>query len=349
MARRGSGTWLAQHYGPACRPRMVQVTIGSNVARGFDIRTKECWQAFAAVIAAFRYAVRSADTGVYNCRNTASGGKSPHSWATALDLNWLTNPATGGVYGGANRVITDMPAEMIAAIKNIKTKAGVKVFGWGGDYSSFKDAMHFEILGTPSELARGIDWSTVVQAIRDPKDPSTYPTLREGDVGPTVTDLQVRLINDARIHVEGGADGNFGPGTLAAVTQFQTSRGLTVDGVVGLQTWTALLAKMPALEPGDEGPVKDQPKQPDYAVAVRYGRGFPADERMARALAAAKHLHVGPHDHPARVGEVILVGGHAVAQFDRSLADSVREYAGATRMDTWQLISIEIAEFLRTT
>lgn len=347
MARRGSGTWLAQHYGEACDPEMVQVTLNSNVARGVDVRTKEGWQALSAVLVAWRYAVRSADTGVYNCRNTASGGKSPHSWATALDLNWLTNPATGGVYGGANRVITDMPPGMVDDIKNIKTKGGVRVFGWGGDYNSFKDAMHFEVIATPSELAIDIDWATVMQVPLDPKNPSTYPTLREGDRGPTVGDLQVRLINDALIHVEGGADGNFGPGTLVAVLIFQESRGLTVDGIFGLQSWTALLAKMPALSPDDAGPVKDQPKQPDYAVAVRYHRSFPADERMARALAAARHLHVGPHDHPARVGQAILVGGGAVREFERSKADEVIEYFGATRMDTWQLISFAIAEYLR--
>jgi peptidoglycan hydrolase-like protein with peptidoglycan-binding domain len=35
-------------------------------------------------------------------------------------------------------------------------------------------------------------------------------------------------------------DGKFGPGTQKAVRQFQTNKGLTVDGVVGRQTWTKL-------------------------------------------------------------------------------------------------------------
>lgn len=48
------------------------------------------------------------------------------------------------------------------------------------------------------------------------------------------------------------ADGEFGPGTEAAVQAFQRAEGLTDDGIVGALTWARLQEKVVAL-PGQEG------------------------------------------------------------------------------------------------
>jgi peptidoglycan hydrolase-like protein with peptidoglycan-binding domain len=67
------------------------------------------------------------------------------------------------------------------------------------------------------------------------------PQLQEGSTGADVTVLQQRL--NALGYSVGNADGSFGPGTKAAVVQFQTAKGISpANGVVDTKTWTALLA-----------------------------------------------------------------------------------------------------------
>lgn len=59
------------------------------------------------------------------------------------------------------------------------------------------------------------------------------PPLRQGDKGDDVAFLQ---------HLLGIVeDGDFGPGTLAAVRDYQKSKGLSADGIVGRKTWAKLL------------------------------------------------------------------------------------------------------------
>ncbi|NLA58603.1 MAG: LysM peptidoglycan-binding domain-containing protein, partial [Firmicutes bacterium] len=87
------------------------------------------------------------------------------------------------------------------------------------------------------------------------------PVLKEGMTGSNVKELQRRL-------TEWGypvtIDGHFGPLTKAAVQEFQKSRGLLVDGIVGTQTWREL-EKSPTLthvvQRGDSL----------YVLARRYG------------------------------------------------------------------------------
>lgn len=65
------------------------------------------------------------------------------------------------------------------------------------------------------------------------------PTIRAGDEGPEVRDVQERLAR-LRRH-EGPADGRFGPRTEEAVRAFQRERGLAADGIVGPETWRVLV------------------------------------------------------------------------------------------------------------
>jgi putative chitinase len=62
--------------------------------------------------------------------------------------------------------------------------------------------------------------------------------LKQGSTGPDVTSLQIRL---KQLGFDpNGVDGNFGPGTKAALIAFQKSQGLQADGIAGPQTMSAL-------------------------------------------------------------------------------------------------------------
>ncbi|MGW4561542.1 GH25 family lysozyme [Streptomyces sp. NPDC004561] len=63
-------------------------------------------------------------------------------------------------------------------------------------------------------------------------------TVQQGDQGPAVTAVQAELdAHGATL----SADGSFGPATRDAVVAFQTRSHLTADGVVGPNTWLALV------------------------------------------------------------------------------------------------------------
>ena len=69
----------------------------------------------------------------------------------------------------------------------------------------------------------------------------TLHVLEKGSEGNEVKTLQRLLISLGYSCGKSGIDGDFGTATDKAVKKFQTDKGLEVDGVVGKNTWTALL------------------------------------------------------------------------------------------------------------
>ncbi|HUB89301.1 MAG TPA: peptidoglycan-binding domain-containing protein [Dyella sp.] len=68
------------------------------------------------------------------------------------------------------------------------------------------------------------------------------PTLKYGDEGDTVQELQQQLRSIGYCDIDGpvNADGNFSDRTHRAVTAFQRDYGLVADGIAGPKTWQAL-------------------------------------------------------------------------------------------------------------
>jgi peptidoglycan hydrolase-like protein with peptidoglycan-binding domain len=88
------------------------------------------------------------------------------------------------------------------------------------------------------------------------------PTIRRGDTGAYVQELQQKLISLG--YLSGAVDGVFGAATASALRQFQSANGLSADGVAGANTWAVLdnysdgtrvnpVATHPSLRQGDSG------------------------------------------------------------------------------------------------
>jgi peptidoglycan hydrolase-like protein with peptidoglycan-binding domain len=203
------------------------------------------FRALGRVLRRWNYHVRSDVTGCYNCRAITGGtSSSAHAYGLAIDINWDTNPYR------LDQVITDFSAGMISDIQSIVTNDGVAAFRWGGDWDgrpdtkqSNYDAMHVEVIATRAELRAGFDVPRPIVA-----EHSTWPLLDIGERGPAV-ELVQRLI-------EIKPDGRFGQKTAAGVRAYQASRGIPIDGVVGLGTWTALLTVMSPIGIAGASPTK---------------------------------------------------------------------------------------------
>lgn len=96
---------------------------------------------------------------------------------------------------------------------------------------------------------------------------TTSPVLRLGSRAPAVRDLQ-ELLNSAGAAPQLRVDGHFGALTDTAVRRFQTHMGLTVDGIVGRQTWATLRGARPTIAPtpAPAGPVEGAPR---FAAVTR--------------------------------------------------------------------------------
>jgi peptidoglycan hydrolase-like protein with peptidoglycan-binding domain len=124
-------------------------------------------------------------------------------------------------HGASLAVDGDFGPLTLAAVESFQSSHGLSVDG---------------IVGPNTKAALGGEGFGVPPAI--PITSSSCPTdMTEGEIDGCVTELQI-LLND---HGAGLAvDGDFGPMTLAAVENYQSTHGLAVDGIVGPNTKASL-------------------------------------------------------------------------------------------------------------
>lgn len=186
----------------------------------------------------------------FNCRKTTSGKSwSAHAWAGAVDINPEDNPFTSG------KLVSDMPKEFVKAF----TSEG---FGWGGAWSSVKDAMHFSL--SPNEGGKPTLEKfdpKLQQAAREAwlghnagvnREATPPKPKRKGKKAPPFPGTDLDREHNARKVDEGvksfqeqlvargwdlTASGKFDKATETVVRAFQREKKLFVDGVVGENTW----------------------------------------------------------------------------------------------------------------
>jgi uncharacterized protein (TIGR02594 family) len=168
----------------------------------------------------------------------------------------------------------------------------------------------------------------------DLESASSMPTLRQGSRGSAVIDLQRRLA--AAGFSTGAADGVFGPLTDTAVRSFQRAHGLGIDGIVGPQTWGALLGTSPSVPrgyvPWPQPAVGTEPPWLSIALAemkkgIKEAAGDTADNpRILEYLAASNSGNVS-HD------EVPWCG--AFVGFCLYKAGVIKKGSGSARAADW--------------
>lgn len=99
---------------------------------------------------------------------------------------------------------------------------------------------------------------------------NAWPIVKQGDISAEVTALQHLLRSYGYVLM---VDGNFGPVTKARVQSFQMAEGLTVDGIVGPDTWSALISGKTV----QNGSVGDAVKAAQSLLVNKYGYGIAID------------------------------------------------------------------------
>jgi hypothetical protein len=239
---------LSRAYGPSCRPDgFVTVRVFGHeipfIRKGANALLRAAMAAYDV-----DYAVTRIES--YNCRPTTSGGsKSAHSWAAAVDVNPAKNP-----FSAKAVLITDMPPAFRKAFKD-------NGFGWGGDWRSCKDAMHFSLDVSEGGKAPVETYDPSLQAKADAKwggarriapqpqvkVPGAQPPPWRHDhaASPsnpksphascdTVRRWQAKM-KDRGWDIE--VDSNYGDESERVCRAFQREKGLAVDGILGPNTW----------------------------------------------------------------------------------------------------------------
>lgn len=261
---------------PNCqRAKIVPVTV-NGVSFPGGVR-REVYDLFVAFLDDFNRTVEPLEDGWcwgFACR-PIGGTRTPsnHSWGLAVDVNAPRHPL------GASGTFTSAQARQC---RRLAAKYGLR---WGGDYTSRKDEMHFEFMGTPADAARLIrTLGTAGAATPEDDDMLTHGQQDpEGTVGPVTAwqHLLNRYLAAARLPFDG--DGaSYGQGKL-----------LDPDGAFGDLTVRAGQKVLHHAQ--TDGPL-GHPVYPDAAKVTALTQAFAVDA-LERLLHPDQPEQIGSHSH----------------------------------------------------
>ena len=211
-----------------------------------------------------------------------------------------THPCPTLAQGSRGSYVTDLQTRLKAQGFNPgaidgnfgpNTKAAVMAF------QKSKGLVQDGIVGVNTWTALGVNCGSTPGPGPSPTHPC--PTLAQGSRGSYVTDLQTRL--KAQGFNPGTIDGNFGPNTKSAVMAFQKSKGLVQDGIVGVNTWTALGVNCGSTPPG-KCPVGTFPH------TIKSGENFYIlANRYNVSLDAILKANPGVNPNALQIGQVVCI------------------------------------------
>jgi nucleoid-associated protein YgaU len=131
-------------------------------------------------------------------------------------------------------------ADTPSTTKTYKVAAGDSLIKIAGKFNlKWEDLASWNNIKAPYLIYVG---QTLKVSATSTATPITIPaTVQYGSHNETVKTLQRLLVSKGYSVGKAGIDGEFGAATLAAVKKFQKANKLTADGIVGKNTWTALL------------------------------------------------------------------------------------------------------------
>lgn len=137
----------------------------------------------------------------------------------------------------------------------------------------------------------------------------SWPVQQDGSNGEDARTVQYLLMHHGfRVTV----DGTFGPVTAAMVHEFQASKGLTQDGIVGDHTWPALIVRVSSGDSGDAvSAAQAQLRSQGWRLALDGAFG-PQTDRSVRDYQVVRGLvpdgDVGPNTWHRLVADFDRVG-----------------------------------------